>query len=933
MNTRRVLFSIVMIWILSVTPTGHAQVSEETVSLAIDWWDANYRFRKPLAIINKLDFPQNDFPIFAFIEVEKGSIFSGAQELRVVSENSEIPSYVIYENLEDGLVTGVHLFFVIDLLPFESTSVDIYYGYADAGIPEYRTGGASPNLPVSLSFDESNQEFEIDFGGQYGHSFSFMLRDASSAFSSAGLSGSSFDIISDWSGVGSISSSFDAARVVLGGRSLTLVITGVWQEKEIWLSSLLINTGSSGTGLTSLTGLFDFSNLIQIGAVEGFYDSLTDTFQVGVTGTWFGIANRDPIRSFDVVESMEARDVVSTGRLQGRVRASNDVALVATRSIGFLSPGESRDDLWIWSVAGSREEARFSTIDLRDGVSIALLSLEVPDTPIPVANILYRSTIDFINSSFPSEGFDISLDTQGAQIIESWSRLEGDVLYTLPDQAAFAFEEESDFWVENEEREESGVAYSSSSHLSVERDHIGRLWAISGEEGSSNVSLISQPIVLDGIRSAFLNFSYLSSYSPRSNASGQFWLSFDYNDDEVADRTIGFPINGLNYSLASPPYGFIVPDGRWNDIYIDLSNFLSSERFTIRIGMQVNVTQGIVEFNLDDLSLLVRGDASKIMIASPSSEGVRVERIGTLRIKDILGEMTLEFQTVSSQLFFGGEDGKFQVEFTTPLIEQIESSSAANETLNIRTQPHLALIHTSRPSSTESITINDQEIDPNDAIRISGLAVLEKDLLEIASNSIRLEYIFGRLRVDAIDVIGVRASGVDVIARDSFGRDVTSGITGGDGSVTLQIAPSTYQVELYYHNRSIGSRIVVIESDVTLRAEVPLFQVRLRVIDRFGQPVESARISLLLSNATVAQSLTGANGLGTFALVGQEDYRVMVERSGQVIYESGIRANIYGATLDLVTETIPVELTVGVGIILVGSALGVIVYMFKRRGL
>jgi hypothetical protein len=194
----------------------------------------------------------------------------------------------------------------------------------------------------------------------------------------------------------------------------------------------------------------------------------------------------------------------------------------------------------------------------------------------------------------------------------------------------------------------------------------------------------------------------------------------------------------------------------------------------------------------------------------------------------------------------------------------------------------------------------------------------------------KLEYIFGRLQVEALDIIGEGASDLTIIASDGFGRFIVMGKTGGDGEETLHLAPSTYQVELFYHNESLGSRRVVVDSDVNLRAEVSVYNVRLRVIDRFRLPVENATISVLLSNSSIGEALTGASGIAIFNLIGQKEYRVIVEHSGELIYDSDLQVNLYGSTLDLETQIIPPWTLPVVGVLLVLPVVGIIVYGRSR---
>ncbi len=924
-STRSVLTGIVLLVILVTPPAIESQPNRVEPLLTIDWWDPEFRFRIPIQVTNNLAVNRTQIPIFSFIEVEKGSILSSRNEFRVIQDRVEVPSFILYENVEDGLVVGVYFFFTVDLIALESQSIFLYYGNPNAKVPGYRIGTTVDDLEFStnLDFDEENQNFMIEYAGLYDHTLSLLVEDSTSTFSSGDLNSTRFEIVSDWADIGLSNLGFESGRVILRGQSLLLVISGVWSEDSIWLSSLVTNIGSTGTGLTSITSLLDFSGLISLGPPEGHYDTLTDSFQVGVAGTWFGIGSRSSPSSFDVVNATEARTIAQVGGFRARTLATEDVALVSKRNLGFLAPGEQNVDILYWSIGGSRILARESVLAMRDGIGITILPLELPDTPIPVASLIYRNTVEFKNVSFPSTDFQLSVDPKDSLIVPTVTNLDGNIIYRTPDRASSGFEE-SNFWEELSEVD-SGLVYSSASHLTAERGRVARLWAVVSEEGTANVSLTSQSLILSGIFQSALNFSYRTSYSQGSEAFAEFGLNLDYDGDGTVDERFIFPVEGLNHT-ESTIFRTLSPNDQWNQMYVELGRELSFDNVRVWMDVQVNVTSGSVQLSVDDVYLELHGDASRVLIASASGNVITIKRIGTELISDIVGDIEIAFQSVTHQMFSGGAEARFQTEFATPEVELSEPTISHE----IRTEPYYAFIHTSRPSSIELITVNDRPIPPGDAIRVSGLVVLDRSALNPSANAMKLEYIFGRLQVEALDIIGEGASDLTIIASDGFGRFIVMGKTGGDGEETLHLAPSTYQVELFYHNESLGSRRVVIDSDVNLRAEVSVYNVRLRVIDRFRLPVENATISVLLSNSSIGEALTGASGIAIFNLIGQKEYRVIVEHSGELIYDSDLQVNLYGSTLDLETQIIPPWTLPVVGVLLVLPVVGIIVYGRSR---
>ena len=66
-------------------------------------------------------------------------------------------------------------------------------------------------------------------------------------------------------------------------------------------------------------------------------------------------------------------------------------------------------------------------------------------------------------------------------------------------------------------------------------------------------------------------------------------------------------------------------------------------------------------------------------------------------------------------------------------------------------------------------------------------------------------------------------------------------------------------------------------------------------------------------------------------MVGETDYRVSIEHLGQVIYDSEIRANIYGTTLVLQTDIVPFWLNYVIGVVLIIPVIVVLLY-FRGRG-
>lgn len=906
-------------------PNANAQGNVASTVQARDWWDSDWKFRESLVVANNLDVPQQEIPIFYFLEVERGSMINARNELRVVRGGIEIPSWIIYQNIDDGLVVGVYLVFLLSIPARESADIALYFGNPLADTPPYRNAASAPEVGlVDLKFDIVNQEFLIAFSNQYQHSLSFMVKDAFNIFGSTPFNSSRFFIQSEWTPIGNLSrTSITANRIILRADSLLVVITGIWNQESIWLSSLIINNGEVETGLTSLTSVLDFSGLDEIGSIESFYNIRNDIFRLGSAGSWFGVTSNIPPRQFDIAPTSQAHTIALSGNYQRRSTADNNVSLVTRVDLALLSPGEHIEHLWFWQVSPTMEDTLTSVSKLRDGISTLSLPLEIPDTPIPSGSMLYRSHIRFPNQSLPLE-FEIELASEESRIIPTWHRFSGRGSFSVPDLDASSFTPGSDFWTENEE-EDSAISYSSSSHRSADRGSIGRLYvAVASEEGNAVATLTSRRVDVGDINAASISFSFLTSYSRDTLASGQLSLKIDFEGNSSADRSIIFPILGLNQTEeeTSPIYDRLAPSLMWSSILTDLTADIP-EQSSIWIEAQLNSTRGYVELNLDDIFLRLAGDLPKVLTVQLTESGFDFEWKGPENARDLSGEIDLEFQVLQDNQFNPEEGAKFSVEFHTPELEYLGPFDADK----ISTVPHHALIYISRPSSVESVSINGQGVDPENAIRVSGLLLVDRGDLAGDTHLLSVEFVFGILNIETRDAGGFEASGIILILRDAFGRLVAQGESGVDGRTTFRLAPSEYQIELFFHNKSLGSRTALIRSDVTLRAEIPIFQLRLRVLDRLGSPVENATISLSSAEVEVGRALTGTSGQAVFQLVGDTDYRVLVERSGVIIKDTVIRANIYGTTLVIGTDIIPPWVNLFVVAILIVAVAFVLIYL------
>ena len=936
----RKIVSIVTIFVLAspfVMVHAGGEGQEKNLLLAKDWWNPSWRFKQSLVVTNNLNTTQIGIPIFTYLAIDKGSMLSAADELRVFSGRSEIPSYILYENFEEGYVVGVYLVFIVNLFPNERRILEIYYGNPDAGMPEYRADVATIKATESatgLSFDSANQQFLIRFGEQYPHSYSLMMRDATGSFSSLNLKADRFEAVSDWGGIGNLSRySLGAGRVVLKGGSLVIVMTGIWNQKTMWLSSLLVNTGSTGTGLTSLTSLFDFSNLDKLGVVDGHYDTKSDSLQLGVAGTWFGLASSIPPRSFDILRVSEAYEVARSGKFGGRTDSQSDVSFLSRTNIGFLSAGEHAEQLWVWSVSGSREGATALAVRARDGISISAISLEVPDTPRPRATVLYHTSMR-LNATFPPSGLRMGLGAPLSRVLTSWAGLSGEVSYSVPNAFDSGFERKGDFWKESS-YQKSGLAYSSSNHLVAEHGHVGRLSAVvTGEKGVANASLVSRQIKLGGVKNMNMSLSYIASYSEGANASAFLALNMDYNGDGLADRRMTFLVGGLNKSLplrfTASSVGYLVANNTWNNVHMDLLDGIPASGARIWFEAKADVAKGSVELNLDDISLDLRVDASTVLTPRLSdTEGrLDIERIGDYKEGDMKGYVEVEFRVAQAKDFSGGRDAKFVVNFDPPELDIARSDRIQN--VAIESVPYSALVHASRPSAVSAIKVNGKDVGLNDAIRADGFGLGPEMLRESRSQKLELQYGFGRLMIHAKDAAGRDAPGILVRVKDRFGAPIAEGMTDTGGSAILHLPPSVYNVDLVYQNQTLGSRIVLIQSDVQLSAETPIYKLGFKVIDRLGDILSGAKLSLAIRNVTVAEARVDNDGLVDFGIIGQREYQVKVESLGSIMYDSKIRANIDGATILLDTAFIPLWFNVLVVSILGITVASVIIYAKKK---
>ena len=927
-SLRAVLLLLLLALSFLLPYNATAQENVASTIQARDWWDSDWRFRKTLVVANNLELAQQEIPIFFFLEVERGSMTNALKELRVVRDGIEIPSWIIYQNIDDGLVVGVYLVFLLSIPARESADIALYFGNSQAETPPYRNVSSAPEVGlVDMTFDSVNQEFLIAFSNQYQHSLSFMVKDAFDTFGSTPFNSSRFFIQSEWTPIGDLSTtSLTANRIILRAESLLIVITGVWNQESIWLSSLIINNQETSTGLVSLTSVLDFSGLDEIGSVESFYDIRNDIFRLGAAGSWFGVTSSIPPRLFDIAPATQAHGIALSGNYQGRSNAQNNVSLVTRVDLALLSPGKHIEHLWFWQVSPTMEDTLTSLSKLRDGISTISLSLEIPDTPIPSGSMLYRSHIRFPNQSLPLD-FEIALASDGSQIIPTWHQSSGLGSFSVPDLDASSFTPGSDFWTEEEERN-SGISYSSSSHLTAERGSIGRLYvAVPLGEGNAAATLTSLRVAVDDMISASIGFSFLTSYSEDSIASGQLSLNIDYEGNSSADRSIVWPILGLNQTQerykeeTSSVYDRLAPSGKWSSILTDLTADIP-DHSSIWIEAQLNSTRGYVELNLDDIVLRFTGDLPSILRVQPTESGFDFEWNGPDYARDLSAEIDLEFQVLQDSQFNAEDGPRFSAQFETPELEYVGLLEADK----ISTVPYQALIYISRPSTVESVSINGQRLEAGSAVRVSGLLLVDRGELAGNSHSLSVEFVFGILNVETSDAGGFEASGVIVVLRDAFGRLVARGESGVDGRTSFRLAPSEYQIELFFHNKSLGSRTALIRSDVTVRAEMPIFQLRLRVLDRLGSPLENATISLLTEESQVGRAVTGASGQAVFQLLGDTEYRVLVERSGILVRDTIIRANIYGTTLVIGTDIVPSWVNLVVIIILILAVVFLLIY-------
>ena len=142
-----------------------------------DWWNAEWRARIPILIVNSANVSRVNEAAFVYLNLESLGLASALTELRVVDGGEEVPSWVIWEDRGESWVRGVYLFFLLNVKAGEEKVFQAYVSNPGVNVPSYRTGNASVPIKFpSISVGPVVAASTVSFGGTFSIGDLLMLR-------------------------------------------------------------------------------------------------------------------------------------------------------------------------------------------------------------------------------------------------------------------------------------------------------------------------------------------------------------------------------------------------------------------------------------------------------------------------------------------------------------------------------------------------------------------------------------------------------------------------------------------------------------------------------------------------------------------------------------------------------------------------------------
>jgi len=129
---------LIMLTITLSSTVDFAFVSRVHASNDGVWWDAAWKYRRKLVILENSGFALANFPLVSIFE-HYGNVQPDGDDVRIVSDGVEIPSYVM--DLKESCAT---VMFQFNASASATKSVYVYYGNSGAQAPNY------PDVSLSI---------------------------------------------------------------------------------------------------------------------------------------------------------------------------------------------------------------------------------------------------------------------------------------------------------------------------------------------------------------------------------------------------------------------------------------------------------------------------------------------------------------------------------------------------------------------------------------------------------------------------------------------------------------------------------------------------------------------------------------------------------------------------------------------------------------
>jgi hypothetical protein len=930
-----------MVGTVVVRPVQAADAELGLVGAEQGWWSSKWHFRMPILLVNSINVSRT-VPVFFYLSFQEGQLQSAFNELRLVENGMERPSYILYESYDlNRFVKGAYLLTFLDFRGEEKKTIYAYYGNPSSTPPEYRRSASAPatSTGVQISLDESSGVFS-DAGILINKASPLQVYEtvkigswlhSNYDYGSPQLASNQLAVVKDWQNVMNFTQTgVSGLNAVFKADDLSLVRTVISRGSDVWLSDLVVNEGVSIVDDLVLYDVYDSGSYGGLSWVTGSFTPTNQRFMLQTRGlylyAWFG----ESIHSVSVQDRVEVYRGVRESGLDGSMEHSGTVGAAFSYRLKNLAPNEAYASLRVLSI-GSNTTAIDSNLGIiSPKILVYPLYTQLPDTPIPTASVAFDVDLQLTNVTL-SKGLRANLNLSSVSWIANSLGMGGEVVYSLPDPANSGFEFPS-IWVARTNTTRASALASTSYEFGSPWDHIGTVGLRNEDEkGTASALLRSNFIPISDAMTLNLKLNHRTTILQfrDGNYSVRVGAGFDYDLDGLVDRWV-YLTSGNSVFPKNDVIAYL-EEGDWRDLNVDLTDFINLNKpFQVMFDIAVfcdSPFKGFLQLDIGEIMLEVKAQPQYAVraILNPYSSLIDIVPSTAVYPTYMRGDLDLSFTLVAAKDMTYSGKGQFTYRLDNPQMDVSlqPKLSGANVTYTLRA---------SRGQILTSLYGNITSVEST-ASKSMGIGVVslkggsQNSSINLAGG---VSLVTRDLKVLVLDAGRTPLMGAGVQITDGFGRILYSSNTDYEGGAYFELPPSLYQIRIIYQDIEVSKAKLDLTSDSSVNMNTVVYRIGLRILDGLGMPLQNANVKILFGGKGLHDAYTDARGDVGVSLLGQQWYNLEVNFEGSTVYSAPFTVTLDRATIVIGTAYYPLWFQLSI-VAIVGVAAVISGYLFWAK--